>query len=129
MNLSESEKRLEPRVQIPAIPVYALSEDDMFFYGYAKNISRSGMLLLSYLECEVGQEYTLEFALPVKPKLFSRIFSIPEEISISCRSNIIWCKESAMGIHGPVEHGLKFIDAALGAGKDIESWVTSQLRN
>ena len=81
----------------PPIPVYASSEDDVFFYGYIKNISPSGMQILSYLECGVGQEYTLEFAL--------------EDTFISCLSSIRWCKEYAMSIYGPVRHGIKFIRA------------------
>jgi hypothetical protein len=114
MDLLKPEKRSEPRVPVPPIPVYASSEDDTFFYGYIKNISPSGMLILSYLECEAGQEYTLEFAL--------------EETSISCRSSVRWCKEYAMSVYGPVRHGVKFIDAMPDATENIERWVKNQLK-
>ncbi len=112
MDLLEPEKRSEPRVPAPPIPVYASSEDDVFFYGYIKNISPSGMLILSYIECEVGQEYTLEFALPAKPKLSSGILVK----SYAC-SSIRWCKEYAMAIYGPVRHGIKFIEPCRRNGK------------
>lgn len=128
MDLLEPQRRSEPRVPVPPIPVYASSEDDIFFYGYIKNISPSGMLILSYLECDVGQEYTLEFALPAKPKLSSRVILDEEEVSISCRSSIRWCKEYAMAIPGPVRHGIKIIDAMPDAAENIEKWVKSQLK-
>lgn len=127
MDLLETEKRSEPRVPVPPIPVYASSKDDVFFYGYIKNISPSGMLILSYLECEVGQEYILEFAIPAKPQLLSKIFSVEEQISISCRSSVRWCKEYAMSIHGPVRHGIKFIDAMPDATENIERLVKNHL--
>ena len=111
MDLFEHDKRSEPRVPVPPIPVYALSEDDVIFYGYIKNISPSGMLILSYIECDVGQEYVLQFAL--------------EETSISCRSSIRWCKEYAMAFHGPVRHGIKIIDAMPDVTENIERWVKS----
>jgi PilZ domain len=125
MVLSEPEKRSEPRVPVPPIPVYASSEDDVFFYGYIKNISPSGMLILSYMECAVGQEYTLQFALPAKPKLVS---SVEEQISISCRSSVRWCKQYAMSIHGPVSHGVKIVDAMPDATENIERWVMDQMK-
>jgi hypothetical protein len=124
MVLSEPEKRSEQRVPVPPIPVYASSEDDVFFYGYIKNISPSGMLILSYLECAVGEEYTLQFTLPAKPKLVS---SVEEKISISCRSSIRWCKEYSMSIYGPVRHGVKFVGAPPDAAENIERWVMDQL--
>ena len=128
MDFSNPERRAEPRVPAPPIPVYASSEDDVFFYGYIKNISPSGMLILSYLECEVGQEYTLEFSLPAKPELLSGACSVEKQVSISCLSSIRWCKEYAMAIYGPVRHGVKFIEAMPDATENIERWVKNQLR-
>ena len=113
MDLLKTEKRSEPRVPAPPIPVYATSKDDVFFYGYIKNISPSGMQILSYIECGVGQEYTLEFEL--------------EDTFISCLSSIRWCKEYAMSIYGPVSHGIKFIEP--GAIENIERWVKNQLKS
>ena len=126
--MQEIERRLEPRVEVPPIPVYALSDDDIFFYGYAKNISHSGMMIMSYLRCEAGQECMLEFAIPARQRLLGRIFQLKEEIPLALRSRISWCVNSAIVTDGPNRHGVKFIDMTQGSAKHIESLVKAQLK-
>ncbi len=127
--LCEIERRLEPRIALPPVPVYMLVADEVIFYGYTGNISRSGMLVMSYLVCEAGREYDFSLALPVKHGLSGEMRQVEEEIPITFSSSIRWCRNSVAAVEGPNRHGLKIIAAPGDSAEHIEIWIEKQLMN
>ena len=86
------------------------------------------MLIMSYLCCETGMEYTVEFAIPARQRLLGKIFQIEEEIPVTFRSRISWCKNSAIVSEGPNSHGVKFIDMPQDSARHIDDWIDNRLK-
>jgi Tfp pilus assembly protein PilZ len=85
------------------------------FFGYAKNISRSGLFISSVNPREPGEEFMIELTLPMKPRHMVR-----------CRCEVIWKRHyQRKGTHEP-GMGLKFLDITDIDGDKIDEWVTEQ---
>jgi uncharacterized protein (TIGR02266 family) len=75
----EPEKRKNLRNHLLVLRVKGEASGNVFF-GYAKNISKSGMFVSSVYPKEVGEKFTIEFTLPKKKK------------PIRCQCIVKWCR-------------------------------------
>ena len=86
--------------------------DRPVFFGYIKNISRSGVFIASTNPIEPGAQINLEFQLP--PPLTG---------TVRCQCEVVW--KRPIGSHLPFEPGLgmKFIDIPEETALQIDTWV------
>lgn len=89
--------------------------DRAVFFGYSKNISRSGLFIATTNPIETGEQIDLEIPLPP-----------PLKKTVRCRCEVVWRRP--IGKHLPFEPGmgLKFIDMPENVAKQIEDWIKSQ---
>ncbi len=101
-------ERADPRKDIPATRVRILDgRRDMF--GFARNISRSGMMVHTSGLCGIGEEMSIVFDLPALG------------MNIKCRSRMVW--RQAQGQAGTVREGLKFLDLDPASADMIDRWI------
>ena len=82
------------------------------FFGYAKNISRSGMMIGTTNPRELGTKYRLEIPLPE-----------PVNMTAVCDCEVVWTKVWEKGrCHDP-GMGLRFIDLPSEVARAIEEWI------
>ncbi len=89
-----------------------LNNDRTAFFGYMKNISRSGIFIATTNAIEPGEQINLEFQLPA-----------PLKGSVRCRCEVVW--KRPIGSHLPFEPGMgmKFLDMPEETSNQIEEWV------
>lgn len=85
------------------------------FFGYSKNISKSGMFIATTNPIEPGQQVNLEFNLPA-----------PLIGSVRCTCEVVW--KRPFGTHLPFEPGMgmKFIDMPDSIAERLDTWIRSQ---
>ncbi|MCK4501657.1 MAG: PilZ domain-containing protein [Desulfuromonadales bacterium] len=85
------------------------------FFGYSKNISKSGMFIATTNQIKAGEEIELEFQLPA-----------PLIGTARCRCEVVW--KRPMGSHLPFEPGMgmKFIDMPEEISEQISDWIKEQ---
>lgn len=82
------------------------------FFGYAKNISRSGMMIGTTNPRELGSRFRLEIPLPE-----------PVNVTAICDCEVVWTKVWQKGLcHNP-GMGLRFLDLPTEVASAIESWI------
>ena len=93
-----------------------IDADRPVFFGYSKNISRSGLFIATTNKINIGDQIDLEIPLP-----------LAENKLIRCRCEVVWRRP--LGKHLPFEPGigLKFIDMPEAICDQLEEWITSQL--
>lgn len=81
-------------------------------FGYAKNISRSGLFIQSINPREPGDQFTISFELP------------DSKIVVKCRCEVVW--KRVLQRKEPLEpgYGVRFLDVKENLGKAIDSWVS-----
>ncbi len=89
--------------------------DRPVFFGYTKNISKSGMFIATTNPIEPGQRINLEFALPA-----------PLKGHVRCCCEVVW--KRPFGSHLPFEPGMgmKFIDLDEEVSQQIDDWIKDQ---
>ena len=85
------------------------------FFGYSKNISRSGMFIATTNPIQAGEQIDLEFQLPAPLKGTAR-----------CRCEVVWKRPH--GTHLPFEPGMgmKFIDMPAEITDRLDQWIKEQ---
>ncbi len=81
------------------------------FFGYAKNISRSGMFIASVNPKKVGEEFTIEFSLP------------REKDVIRCRCVVVWTRTYHPKSPYEPGMGIKFLDLDESVKASIDEWI------
>jgi uncharacterized protein (TIGR02266 family) len=84
-----------------------------YFFGYATNISASGIFIQTVSPRDVGSEFEIEFAIP------------KTEISTRCRARVVWSRKYSSGKQEP-GMGLQFLDLDSESADRIEDWVIGQ---
>lgn len=82
------------------------------FFGYSKNISKSGMFIATTNSISPGEQLELTFQLP--PPLTG---------SVACRCEVVW--KRPIGTHLPFEPGMgiKFLDMPEEISAEINTWI------
>ena len=85
------------------------------FFGYSKNISKSGMFIATTNPIEPGEQINLEFQLPP-----------PLKGTVRCCCEVVW--KRPFGTHLPFEPGMgmKFIDMPEEISTQLDQWVRDQ---
>lgn len=101
------------------VPIMVLKADRdsgrTTFFGYAKNISRRGMMIGATRPREPGDQFLLEFSLP---EPISRV--------VQCECEVIWKRRWARnGCHEP-GMGLRFLDLPEELAEAIERWIRNE---
>ena len=86
------------------------------FFGYSKNISKSGMFIATTNPIQAGEQIDLEFPLPA-----------PLTGTARCRCEVVWKRPH--GTHLPFEPGMgmKFIDMPVEISNRLDEWIKEQL--
>ena len=120
MLLGKREPEPEPtfppdaRVPLPA-PITVLRSDSdggpKTFFGYAKNISRSGMMIGATSPKEPGTRYVLEIPIPAL------------DLVATCTCEVVWKRDWAkQKCHEP-GMGLRFLDLPEEIAAAIDNWL------
>jgi hypothetical protein len=86
-------------------------------FGYACNISRSGMLISTINPRKPGSRYEVEFALPK-----------PANVVARCECEVVWKRTWAKEDSHRPGMGLRFVDLCEEAAAAIEDWVEREAR-
>ncbi len=86
-------------------------------FGYACNLSRSGMLISTINPRKPGSRYEVEFALPK-----------PANVVARCECEVVWKRTWAKEDRHRPGMGLRFIDLCEEAATAIEDWVEREAR-
>lgn len=87
--------------------------DKKVFFGYSKNISKSGMFIASVNPLDPGTQVEVEIPLPSDPQK-----------TIRCRCEVIWKRLFAKkSIYEP-GMGLKFLDLPEAMELELDSWAS-----
>ena len=84
------------------------------FFGYAKNISKTGLFIQSISPREEGERFKIEFDLPGGNETFS------------CMARVIWKRAYMPKAKYEPGMGLEFIDLREDLSKKLEAWCDSQ---
>jgi len=86
------------------------------FFGYSKNISKSGMFIATTNSIQPGEQINLEFHLPT-----------PLKVSVRCLCEVVW--KRPYGTYLPFEPGLglKFVDLPTEISDQLDKWIREQL--
>ncbi len=86
------------------------------FFGYSKNISKSGMFIATTNPLLPGEQIELEFHLPA-----------PLTGPVRCLCEVVWKRPH--GTHLPYEPGMgiKFIDLPEDISQQLDSWIREEL--
>jgi len=89
-----------------------VEENRRVFFGYARNISRSGFFITTLNPREVGDRFPVEMTLPE-----------PVELTIRCQCEVVWNRNFSKGSPYEPGMGLKFNDLPEGEADIIDAWV------
>jgi uncharacterized protein (TIGR02266 family) len=93
-----------------------LDDEQKFFFGYTKNLSRSGMFVATLKPLLPGQQIRVEMPLPDSLKT-----------ELRCTCEVVWVRSfKSKSTHEPGV-GLKFVDLDEATASAIDRWVQSQI--
>jgi uncharacterized protein (TIGR02266 family) len=88
-----------------------------FFFGYAKNISRSGMFIATANPREPGSTFQVDIPFPE-----------PLKRTVRCTCEVVWQRQFKKKSSHEPGMGLKFIDLPEEDADSIDGWVKSQAK-
>ena len=92
-----------------------IEDGQKVFFGYSKNISRSGMFIASINPLDPGAQIDVEIPLPSD-----------QNKSVRCRCEVIWKRRfSKKSIYEP-GMGLKFIDIPDDLAAELDDWAKQE---
>jgi len=84
------------------------------FFGYAKNISRSGLFIASVSPKEPQERFQVELSLPA-----------PINRSVQCTCEVVWKRPYSKGAPHEPGMGLRFLDLPEEVAVAIDRWIQS----
>jgi Tfp pilus assembly protein PilZ len=111
ITVNEADRRAYPRSPV-VVKKAKLNFGNEVFFGYATNISRSGLFISSTKLRDPGEIYSVEFTLPGDS---TRRFS--------CNAEVVWARPYRQGSFCPAGFGLRFVDLPAGDADLIDEWV------
>jgi uncharacterized protein (TIGR02266 family) len=113
----KADKRKSLRTHLLVLKVQGKYSNKSFF-GYARNISQSGLFISSFTPKEAGERFPLEFTLP------------GTDITINCTAEVIWSRRFDPELQHKSNYepgmGLKFLDLSEDKKKIIDGWVKKE---
>lgn len=89
-----------------------LDDGRKVFFGYAKNISQSGMFIATVNPRCQGEQFDVEMILPA-----------PLEMPLSCRCEVTWTRDFRKSSGLEPGMGLRFLDLPEETAAKIEAWI------
>jgi len=83
-------------------------------FGYAKNISRSGLFIQSVNPREAGEQFTISFQIP------------NTEIRVRCQCVVVWTRKFSRKNKSEPGYGVRFLDLSPGVADAIDLWIKQQ---
>ena len=102
-------------LRLPVIVLKIIEGDSRdYLFGYAKNISPTGLFIQSINPRKMGERFTISFYIP------------STDIGIRCRCEVVWVRE--YNKKDPIEpgYGIRFMDLPEDLVRQIEQWVSKQ---
>jgi len=109
-----SDKRRKPRAPLLVLRV-SLHDGARTFFGYAKNISRSGLFIATISPRDKGSQFVVEIPLPNAIGVHLR-----------CQSEVIWTRNFDPGSPYEPGMGMKFLDLPEETAEAIERWTIQE---
>ena len=106
----EAEHRRDLRVPLRVLRVQTEIQGDMFF-GYARNLSATGMFIQTSNPKESGLEVDLSFALA------------PSKTTICCKAKVIWIRNYTGKDRAEPGMGLRFTEISADNAETIRKYV------
>ena len=93
-----------------------IDDGDKVFFGYAKNISKSGLFIATVNPHDPGSRFQIEVPLPE-----------PLGVSVQCEAEVVWKRHYTRG--GPYEPGmgLRFLAISDELAESIDTWIKSSI--
>ncbi|WP_429886474.1 PilZ domain-containing protein [Geoalkalibacter halelectricus] len=82
------------------------------FFGYAKNISCSGMFIASVNPRQPGEQFEVELTLPA-----------PLNLAVSCTCEVVWKRSFSRRSDLDPGMGLRFLDLPEDVAQAIDDWI------
>lgn len=92
-----------------------LDDGHKAFFGYAKNISRSGMFIASVSPRQPGEQFDVELTLPS-----------PLSMTINCRCEVVWRRTYSRSSDLDPGMGMRFLDLADEVVDAIAAWIEGE---
>ncbi len=110
-NAPEADLRTSLRAPL-IIRKIPIKDERTVFFGYTKNISRSGMFIATTNPIEPGEQINLEIPLPNR-----------HNNEVRCCCEIVW--KRPFGKHLPFEPGMgmKFLDLPDDIADELDQWI------
>jgi hypothetical protein len=121
MNLEEQPHEIEEATQSDSrqalrAPIMVLRTDvtdgDKRFFGYAKNLSKSGMMIATINPREPGSQFWVEFSLPEPVNRVAR-----------CHCEVVWQRRYSREHQFDPGMGLHFLDLPADIAEVIDEWI------
>ncbi len=93
-----------------------VDEGHKSFFGYAKNISRSGFFIATVNPREPGERFQVELNLPA-----------PLRRNIQCACEVVWKRLYSKNSPSEPGMGLRFLDLPEETAEAVDRWVRSEL--
>lgn len=107
-------KRICRRGQLIEFKITEESGQGECFPGYAKNISRGGILIVSTNPREAGERFHITFQIP------------DTDITIRCQCEVVWTAKYDPETKLEPGYGIRFIDLPEDITIRIDNWVLFQ---
>ena len=111
---SDADRRAYPRSPVVVREARLISGMEVFF-GYAQNISRSGLFIGTTKRRPPGEIYEIQFYLPELEKNFR------------CKAKVIWFRPYRKDSPHPPGLGLEFLELTPEEASVIDQWVDQQI--
>src|SRR3972149_7006639 len=89
-------------------------ETEKVAYGYGRNISKSGMFIVTMKPRKVGDEFGIVFELP------------RYNVKVACRCRVARVKDGKAGAHEQVGMGVTFLDISEEHQAKIGGWIKEE---
>ena len=109
---------LRSNLRSPLLVLKVKLEGEKAFFGYAKNISRSGMFIATVNPREPGSRFSVEIPLPA-----------PLNRPVTCTCEVVWQRRFEKKSKHEPGMGLKFIDMPEEIAQAIDDWIRNQVES
>ena len=110
MDYQNAERRSALRTAI-VISNTRIGDERQYFFGYAKNLSKTGALIHTLTPKNVGEVFNIEFAIP------------RTDIVVKCQARVVWKREFGSEDKLPPGMGIEFMDIDPEIAEKVDEWI------